>query len=149
MTTKNEAEKEFGEMPAELKAKLNIGSYDALLREPEIATALQMLYNPGEENEIYKLIMRTDMPDLGFLLGIAHFISRCEKHNKVGLKKIAYLILAGYPAVHKDKPFINRTEQVIRAIIGELEQKKHAHSGGQGFVETFKQKAGFSGGDGA
>lgn len=137
---------EFGELPEELKGKLGVGTYDSLLKEPDIASALRMLYDPGEEKDSNKLMMRTDMPDLAFLLGISRYISRCEKHGKEDLKREAYLILAGYPAVHKDKPFDNRTEQVVRAIIGDMEKKAHKPGGG-GFVETFKQKAGL-GGDG-
>lgn len=138
----------FGEIPEELKGKLGVGSYDSLLKEPDIASALRMLYDPGDEKDSNKLMMRTDMPDLAFLLGISRYISRCEKHGKEDLKREAYLILAGYPAVHKDKPFENRTEQVVRAIIGDMEKKAHRPGNHSGFVETFKQKAGL-GGDGA
>ena len=138
----------YGEIPEELAGKLNVGTYDSLLKEPDIASALKMLYDPGDEKDTHKLMMRTDMPDLAFLLGISRYISRCDFHGKVDLKREAYLILAGYPAVHKEKPFDNRTEQVVRAIIGEFERGKHKPGQGQGFIETFKQKAGL-GGDGA
>ena len=135
----------FGEMPEQLQGKLNVGTFDSALKEPDIASALRMLYDPGEEKEVHKLMMRSDMPDLPFLLGIAHYMSMCDEFDDEEGRKEAYLILAGYPAVHKEKPFDNRTEQVVRAIIGDMERKTHK-PGGHGFVETFKQKAGLDGG---
>lgn len=133
-----------GDIPEALQGKLGTGTFDSALKEPDIASALKMLYDPGDDKDINKLMMRTDIPDLPFLLGISHYICMCEEFEDKEGREEAYLILAGYPAVHKEKAFVNRTEQVVRAIIGDLENKKGAASG-HGFVDTFKRKAGLDG----
>lgn len=145
MQSKGKDSKGFGDIPDQLLGKLGIGTFDSALKEPDIANALKMLYDPGEEKDVPKLTMRSDIPDLPFLLGIVRYISECDEFNDEEGKTEAYLILAGLPAVHKEKPLDNRTEQVVRAIIGDMERHAHKTGGGTGFIEAFKQKAGLDG----
>jgi len=124
--------------PEQLAGMLNKGSFDGAFTSHELVSALKMLYDPGKDEEITKLMMRSDVPDLQFLFTFSYTMSKCMRFkNETGLKMLQ-IVLAGLPAVNHEKEYTNRTSQVVRAIIGSATGEDK----GGGFMSKFKKAAG-------
>lgn len=125
--------------PEQLAGMLNKGSFDGAFTSNEIVSALKMLYDPGKDDEITKLIMRSDLPDMQFLFTFACTMEKCIRYkDKDGLKMLQ-IVAAGLPAVSHDKEYVNRTSQVVRAIIGSGTGEDNK---GGGFWNKFKKSSG-------
>lgn len=127
-----------GEFPTQLTGMLNRGSFDGAFTSHEIVSALKMLYDPGKKDEITKLIMRSDIPDMQFLFTFACTMEKCMAYNDEEGIEMLQIVLAGLPAVAHEKEYINRTLQVVRSIIGAAPgDEKHG-----GFWSKFRKSAG-------